>query len=191
MIGKITMNELSEPLRQYLQKLSGDGLTINNLALEVTDDINYKGVCAKGKTINSVKLNWDLNRTSGIKSCTISMTDLNSPYNHIIIVDGLTDPTSGDIALEKTYTINELNNDVLSLKTDYKFTISIEYYLSENTVPVTVSKDVYLLFRDPIFFGKCEYTGTDFSDTTNPEHNGLSELKFYLNNGQLKELYTD
>lgn len=165
-IGKITMNELSDSLRTYLENLDTSTVEMNSLVIsEAIDDTDDKNdclnkvikdngdilyICPTGKTISSVTLNWEINKTTDITSASIAIKQKSdSAYTTLV---------SGNNAIEVISSGNYMISNV-SL-TEYT-TIRIIVSYNSNGISKSFTKYLILNFSNPILYGKVKYTGKD------------------------------
>ena len=137
-IGKITMNELSDSLRTYLENLDtstvemnslvvssaidSDGNDCLNIVTKDNGDIIY--ICQTGKTINSVTLNWEINKTTDITSASIAIKQnqtTDSGYNTLVYGNDAVEVISSgnytisNVALTNNTTISIFQNLLINL----------------------------------------------------------------------------
>ena len=181
-IGKITMNELSDSLRTYLENLDTSTVEMNSLVVSSTidsdgndclnivtkdnEDVMY--ICQTGKTINRVTLNWEINKTTDITSASIAIRQKSdSAYTTLVYGnDAIEVISSGN------YTISNVN------LTQYT-TIKIIVSYNSNGISKSFTKYLTLYFYDPILYGKVKYTGKDNQD------NDISFIDHISNAGNL------
>lgn len=160
-IGKITMNELSDSLRTYLENLDTSTVEMNSLvvssAIDDSDgndclnivtkdngDIIY--ICPIGKTINTVTLNWEINKTTDITSASIAIRQKSdSAYTTLV---------SGNNAIEVISSGNYMISNV-SLTENTTIKIIVSYNL--NGISKSFTKYLTLYFSNPILYGKIRY----------------------------------
>lgn len=159
-IGKITMNELSDSLRTYLENLDTSTVEMNslvvssaidsegndclNIVTKDNGDILY--ICPNGKSIKTVTLNWEINKTTDITSASIAIKQKSdSAYTTLV---------SGNNAIEVissgNYTISNVN---LTENTTIKIIVSY----NSNGISKSFVKYLILYFSNPILYGKIKY----------------------------------
>lgn len=165
-IGKITMNELSDSLRTYLENLDTSTVEMNSLVIsEAIDDTDDKNdclnkvikdngdilyICPAGKTISSVTLNWEINKTTDITSASIAIKQKpNSAYTTLVY---------GNDAIE---VISSGNYTISNVALTNNTTIKIIVTYNSNGVSKNFTKNLVLYFSNPLLYGKVKYTGKD------------------------------
>ena len=165
-IGKITMNELSDSLRTYLENLDtstvemnslvvssaidSDGNDCLNIVTKDNEDVMY--ICQTGKTINTVTLNWEINKTTDITSASIAIRQKSdSAYTTLV---------SGNNAIEVISSGNYMISNV-SLTENTAMKIIVSY--NSNGISKSFTKYLTLYFYDPILYGKVKYQGNDIN----------------------------
>lgn len=163
-IGKITMNELSDSLRTYLENLDTSTVEMNSLVISEAIDNNGNDclnkvikdngdilyVCQTGKTINSVTLNWEINKTTDITSAIIGIKQ-NTDSGFNILVNG---NDAVEVISSGNYNISNValtNNTTIRIIVDY----------NSNGISKRFTKDLVLYFSNPLLYGKVKYTGEE------------------------------
>lgn len=168
-IGKITMNELSDSLRTYLENLDTSTVEMNSLVISnaidtdgndclnivTKDNGDIMYVCPTGKTISSVTLNWEINKTTDITSAIIGIKQ-NTDSGFNILVNG---NDAVEVISSGNYNISNValtNNTTIRIIVDY----------NSNGISKRFTKDLVLYFSNPLLYGKVNYTGKDSEGNT-------------------------
>lgn len=180
-IGKITMNELSDSLRTYLENLDTSTVEMNSLVIsEAIDDTDDKNdclnkvikdngdivyICPTGKTISSVTLNWEINKTTDITSASIAIKQKSDAYNTLVYGnDAIEVISSGNYTISKVALTNNT-------------TIKIIVTYNSNGISKSFTKYLTLYFYNPLLYGKVKYTGEE----KDSEGNTISSFIEYIN----------
>lgn len=173
-IGKITMNELSDSLRTYLENLDTSTVEMNSLVIsEAIDDTDDKNdclnkvikdngdilyICPTGKTISSVTLNWEINKTTDITSASIAIKQKSdSAYTTLVYGnDAIEVISSGNYTISND---NHYNNYNVALTNNTTIKIIVTY--NSNGVSKNFAKNLALYFSNPLLYGKVKYTGEE------------------------------
>lgn len=180
-IGKITMNELSDSLRTYLENLDTSTVEMNSLVIsEAIDDTDDKNdclnkvikdngdiiyICPTGKTISSVTLNWEINKTTDITSASIAIKQKDSAYTTLVY---------GNDAIE---VISSGNYTISNVALTNNTTIKIIVTYNSNGISKSFTKYLTLYFYNPLLYGKVKYTGEE----KDSEGNTISSFIEYIN----------
>lgn len=182
-IGKITMNELSDSLRTYLENLDTSTVEMNSLVVSsaidsdgndclniVTKDngdiIYICPTCPAEKYISRVTLNWEINKTTDITSASIAIKQKpNSAYNTLVY---------GNDAIE---VISSGNYTISNVALTNNTTIKIIVTYNSNGISKSFTKYLTLYFYNPLLYGKVKYTGEE----KDSEGNTISSFIEYIN----------